>query len=241
MTTATGSQVLTGVDGPVGASRIAWRRARSFNPLSGNRSALGVLFAPWVWPVELLNVAASASRIRRLQGASMTLHDGRPARADPGALVLAIGVFFAFVIAVVTAALPLAEALPISDPSLAAVAALCILCGPLLANLAYVVVKLIRLPELRTLNRRRDELADQSGRTVLVMNSFVRSGRPGEGRQLLEQLRAEWAESETTVILTPANPALAAYYIANAAVPDSMHWRRLRIPPCATANVDISQ
>lgn len=165
----------------------------------------------------------------------MTLHDGRPARPDLGALVLAIGVFFAFVMAVVTAALPLAEALPISDPSLAAVAALCILCGPLLANLAYVVIKLIRIPELRTLNRRRDELAAQSGRPVLVMSSFVRSDRPGEGRRLLDQLRTEWAGSNSTVILNPANQDLAGYYLANGAVPDATHWRRLRIPPCAAA------
>lgn len=240
MTTATASTVATGVSGPIEASRIAWRRARSFNPLSGNRSWLGVLFAPWVWPVELLNVATSASRVRRLGGASMTLHDGRPARPDPRALALAILVLVAFVTVVVTAALPLAEALPIGDPSLAAIAALCFLCGPLLAHLVYSVIKLVRVPELRTLNRRRNELATRTGWPVLVMSSFVRSERAGEGRQLLDQLRAEWAASTTTVILNPANQALAAYYIANGAVPDAKTWHRLRIPPCAAADAAVN-
>lgn len=229
MTTATASTVATGVGGPVEASRIAWRRARSFNPLSGNRSRLGVLFAPWVWPVELLNVATSASRVRRLGGASMTLHDGRPARPDPGALALAVAVLVLFVTVVVTAALPLAEALPIGDPSLAAVAALCILCSPLLVHLVYSVIKLVHVPELRTLNRRRDKLAAQTGRPVLVMTSFVRSERPGEGQQLLARLRAEWAASTTTVILNPANQALAGYYISNGAVHEGLSWRLLRI------------
>lgn len=227
MTTATASTVATGIGGPVEASRIAWRRARSFNLLSGNRSWLGVLFAPWVWPVELLNVATSASRVRRLGGASMTLHDGRPARTDPGALALAIAALALFVTAIVTAALPLAETLPIGDPSLAAVAALCILCGPLLANLGYSIVKLVRAPELRTLHRRRDELAAQTGRPVLVMSSFVRSERPGEGRQLLRQLRIEWSASHTSVVLSPANRALADYYAAQGSMGDGSTWRRL--------------
>lgn len=229
MTTATASTVATGVGGPIEASRIAWRRARSFNPLSGNRSRLGVLFAPWLWPVELLNVATSASRIRRLAGASMTLHDGQPARPDPRALTLAVTVLLAFMTAVVTAALPLAEALPIGDPSVAAIAALGVLCGPLLAHLVYSVIKLIRVPQLRTLNSRRRELAARTEQPVLVMSAFVRSHRPGEGRQLLDQLRAEWAVSTTTVILNPANQALAQYYISNGAVHESLSWRLLRI------------
>lgn len=228
MTTATTSTVATGVGGPIEASRIAWRRARSFNPLSGNRSWFGVLFAPWVWPIELLNVATSASRVRRLAGASMTLHDGQPARPDPRALTLAIAVLLAFITAVVTAALPLAEALPIGDPSLAAVAALGILCGPLLTSLVYLIIKLVRVPELRTLNSRRNELAIQTGRPVLVMSSFVRSHQPGEGRQLLEQLRGEWQTSSTTVLLNPANRALADYYLANGADVDGLSWQRLR-------------
>lgn len=231
MTTATASTVATGVGGLIEASRIAWRRARSFNPLSGNRSWLGVLFAPWVWPVELLNVATSASRVRRLGGASMTLHDGRPARPDPRALALAILVLVAFVTVVVTAALPLAEALPIGDPSLAAIAALCILCGPLLAHLVYSVTKLVRVPELRSMNRRRDELVAQTGRPVLVMSSFVRAHQPGEGRQLLDQLRAEWRTSRAVVVLNPANYAVAAYYTSNGAVVDAVSWRCLRIDP----------
>lgn len=229
MSAPTGSKVLTGVGGPIEASRIAWRRARSFNLLSGNRSRLGVLVAPWIWPVELLHVASTASRLRRLAGASMTLHDGRPARPNPLVLMLAVAVLLTIITAVVTAAVPLAAALPIGSPSLAAIAALGILTGPLLAHLLYSIVKLIRVPELRILNRRRYEIETETGRPVLIMTSFVRSERPGEGWQLLEQLQPAWETSRIIVILNPANQALASYYKSHGAVQVGSSWKLLRL------------
>jgi hypothetical protein len=212
---------------PVEASRIAWRRARSFNLLSGNRSAFGVLLAPWVWVVELANVATNASRIRRLGGASMTLHDGRSARPSPGLLALTLAVTVTYCIVVVGLAVPLAGVLPIRNENVAAAVTLSILCGPLLVHLAFLIYKLARSPELRTLNRRRTELATQTGRPTLAMTSFVRAGVPGEGRQLLERLRTEWVSSSTTVILNPANRALAEYYLTQGAEIDVRSWKRL--------------
>lgn len=129
---------------PVEASRIAWRRARSFNLLSGNRSAFGVLLAPWVWVVELANVATNASRIRRLGGASMTLHDGRSARPSPGLLALTLAVTVTYCIVVVGLAVPLAGVLPIRNENVAAAVTLSILCGPLLVHLAFLIYKLAR-------------------------------------------------------------------------------------------------
>ena len=232
MTTAVQPRVLSGAGGPVEASRIAWRRARSFNVFSGNRSAFGVLFAPWVWVVELANVATNASRIRRLGGASMTLHDGRPTRPDPGLLVMALMVMAIYCTGIVGLAVPLADALPIRNGNVAAAASLLILCGPLLVNLTFLILKLARTPELRTLNRRRAELAAQTGRPTLAMTSFVRSSLRGEGSELLERLQTEWAGSSTTVILNPANCALAEYYLTHGAEIDGRSWRRLAFAPC---------
>lgn len=227
MSTAVRPRVLSGAGGPVEASRIAWRRARSFNLLSGNRSAFGVLLAPWVWVVELANVATNASRIRRLGGASMALHDGRSARPSPGLLAVALAVTVTYCIVVVGLAVPLAGVLPIRNENVAAAVTLSILCGPLLVHLAFLIYKLARSPELRTLNRRRTELATQTGRSTLAMTSFVRAGVPGEGRQLLERLRTEWVSSSTTVILNPANRALAEYYLTQGAEIDGRSWKRL--------------
>jgi hypothetical protein len=221
--TALHPAVLTGAGGPVEASRIAWRRARSFNLLSGNRAAAGVLLAPWLWPIDLLTVAISAPRIRRQGGASMTLYDGQRTRPDPRILMMALVAvtsYFAVLYAV-------AEVLPIRNAELASGIGLLVAFGPILVQLAYLLVKVARTPELRTLNRRRTELARLTGHPTLVMSSFVRSTQRGEGRQLLTDLRAEWASSPTTVILNPANRALADYYIDNGAVVDGPSWRRL--------------
>ena len=228
--TALHPTVLTGAGGAVEASRIAWRRARSFNVLSGNRGAGGAVLAPWLWPIELLTVAISAKRIRRLGGASMALYDGRSARPDPRVLVMAlvaVAVYFAVGFA---AAMAVAEALPVGSAELAANIGLLVAFGPVLIHLAYLLFKIARTPELRTLNRRRTEIATLTGRPTLVMSSFVRSGRRGEGRQLLASLRADWASAATTVILNPANRALATYYVDNGAVVDGPSWRRLLFP-----------
>lgn len=234
MSTAVQSGVLFGVGGPIEASRIAWRRARSFNMLSGNRSAFGVLLAPWLWVVELLSVAANARRIRRLGGASVTLHDGRAVRPDLDVLLVAITALGGYCGAMVMLAEFFVRAMPISDPATATAAALLILFGPLLAQLAYLIYRIARTPELRTLNRRRAELAAQTGGPTVVVSSLVRSSRPGEGHQLLEGLRRDWASTGTIAILNPANRALANYYIAHGATPDESTWRRLRFGP-ATA------
>ena len=228
MSTAVQPGVLSGVGGPIEASRIAWRRARSFNMLSGNRSAFGVLLAPWLWVVELLSVAANARRIRRLDGASVTLHDGRAVRPHLGVLLVAVTALAGYCGAMIVLIQFLVHAMPISDPVTAAAAALLILYGPLLAHLAYLIQRMARTPELRTLNRRRAEIAAQTGRPTVVMSSFVRSSRPGEGHQLLEGLCRDWANTRTIAILNPKNRALADYYIAHGATPDESTWRRLR-------------
>jgi hypothetical protein len=226
--TALQRTVLTGAGGVSEGSRIAWRRARSFNLLSGNRSAAGVLLAPWLWPVELLTVAISASRIRRLGGASMALHDGRPARPDPRLLVLALLVVVLYAAAIATVAVTLASVLPIGDPDVALGVGLLVAFGPLFAEITHRLYKVARTPELRTLNRRRTELAARSGHPTMAMSSFVRSDRPGEGRRLLQELRTEWSWSSTTVILNPANHALARYYLSQGAECDGPSWERLR-------------
>jgi hypothetical protein len=125
----------------------------------------------------------------------------------------------------------LADVLPIRNVNVAAAASLLILCGPLLVHLTFLILKLACTPELRTLNRRRAELAAQTGRPTLAMTCFVRSGLRGEGGQLLERLQTEWAGSSTTVILNPANRALAEYYLAQGAEIDGRSWRRLIFPP----------
>lgn len=225
--TALHTMVLTGAGGPAEASRIAWRRARSFNVFSGNRRAAGVLLAPWLWPFELLTVAVSAKRIRRLGGASMALYDGRPTRPDPQVLVLALVAVALYFAVPFGAAMAIAEALPIGSAEVASATCLLVAFGPMLIQFGYLLFKIARTPELRTLNSRRAELVKLTGRPTLVMSSFVRSGRRGEGRQLLASLRAEWASAATTVILNPANRALATYYVDNGAVVDGPSWRRL--------------
>lgn len=227
-------RVLSGAGGAVEASRIAWRRARSFNVFSGARSVFGLLLAPWVWVVEIVNVATNASRIRRLDGASMTLHDGRPTRPDPGLLVLALTVMAIYCTSIVGLTVPLADVLPIRNGNVASAASLMILCGPLLTHLTFLILKLARSPELRTLSQRRAELAAHSEQPILAMTSFVHSGIPGEGRRLLERLQTEWAGTSTIVILNPANLTLAEYYISQGAVIDGHSWKRVAYLPKGT-------
>lgn len=237
MTAALQPVVLTGAGGPAEASRIAWRRARSFNLLSGNRSAAGVLIAPWLWPIELLTVAISAGRIRRLGGASMALHDGRPTRPDARLLVLALPVLVLYAAALEVVVVTVAAVLSIRDPDIGLGVGVLVGLGPLLAELTHRLLKVARTPELRTLNRRRKELADLAGNPVLAMSSLVRSDQPGEGQRLLRNLKTEWSGSSTTVILNPANHALARYYLSQGAECDGASWKRLRFPgnPAVTA------
>lgn len=237
--TALQTTVLTGAGGPAEASRISWRRARSFNLLSGNRSAAGVLLAPWLWPIELLTVAISASRIQRLGGASTALHDGRPARPDARLLVLALPVVVLYAAALEVIVVSLATVLPIRDPDIALGVGVLVGFGPLFAELAHRLLKVTRTPELRTLNRRRNELADLAGNPVLAMSSFVRSDRPGEGQRLLRNLQIEWSHSSTTVILNPANYALARYYLSQGAEYDGASWKRLRFP-ASSVGLDLA-
>ncbi len=220
------------------AARIAWRRSRSFNFLQpGSPNRAGALIAPWLWPVELFGVALEAPRIRRLGGASMTLTGATRGRADPVILVAAATVYLLCVVVLIAvggaAAIALAEITGIGAAQ-ATVLALLAFLAPLLLEATRRVVHLLRHHENRTIGRRRRELAQATGRPVLIMTAFVRA-RPGEGAALLSALRPEWDKDGVTVILNPANKKLVGYYRCGGAVPDAATWRRLAIPPGQTA------
>lgn len=220
------------------AARIAWQRARSFNflqPSAPNRS--GAAIAPWLWPVELLAVARESPRIRRLGSASMTLTGLTRGRADPVILLAAAAAYLLFVMAVIIAgsatAITLArftgmELVP------AAVLGLVIPLAPLLIEVARRVVHVLRHPENRTIRRRRRQLAQITGGSVVIMTAFVRA-HPGEGAALLTAMRHEWDREHVTVVLNPANKELAGYYRRHGAVLDAATWRRQSIPPGPTA------
>lgn len=215
--------------GPVEAARIGWRRARSFNVLNrGVRSRAGALVAVWLWPLETLLVAASGDAVRRLGGASMTLTDGARPRVSPPvmltAVLLLLGEFAALLAVAVAVTLTLLGWLP---PGWAVAAAVAVVAAPLLVELVARVVRVLRSPEVRSLARRRRELA-ASGVPVYVMSSFVRSGRPGEGSRLLEALHAEWRRAGAVVLFNPANEGLADYYATQGAVPDGPTRRVMR-------------
>ena len=220
------------------AACIAWRRARSFNFLQpGAPNRAGALIAPWLWPVELFGVAVEAPRIRRLGGASMTLTGATRGRAGPVILVSAAAVYLLSVVVLIVvggaAAIALAEFTGIGAAQATVIALLAFL-APLLFEVTRRVAHVLRHQENRTIGRRRRELADATGRPVLIMTAFVRA-RPGEGAALLSALRPEWDQDGVTVILNPANQMLVGYYRCRGAVPDAATWRRLTIPPGQTA------
>lgn len=220
------------------AAGIAWRRASRFNFLQpGGPSRAGALIAPWLWPVELFGVALEAPRIRRLGGASMTLTGATRGRADPVILVAAAAVYLLSVVVLIAvggaAAIALAEFTGIGAAQATVIALLAFL-APLLFEAIRRVVHILRHQENRTIGRRRRELAQATGRPVLIMTAFVRA-RPGEGAALLSALRLEWDGDGVTVILNPANKKLVGYYRCRGAVLDAATWRRLTIPPGQTA------
>jgi hypothetical protein len=105
--------------------------------------------------------------------------------------------------------------------------------APLLIEVARRVVHVLRHPENRTIVRRRRQLAQITGGSVVIMTAFVRA-HPGEGAALLTAMRHEWDREHVTVILNPANKELAGYYRRHGAVLDAATWRRLSIPPGPT-------
>lgn len=216
--------------GPVEVLRIGWRRARSFNVLNpGARSWTGVLIAPWVWPLDALVVGVTSGKVRRRAGASLTLTGGTSLQVQWLALLAAVAVTLAYLAVMLAVSVPLALVLlgPLS-PGWAAVAALAIVCGPLLVELSARVLRLLRSPQVRSLPGRRRELAESTGAPVFVMSFLVRSNREGEGSRLLEVLREEWQETGAVVLLNPANEAVADYYAAHGAVPDGDDRRVMR-------------
>ncbi|GGM09562.1 hypothetical protein [Nakamurella endophytica] len=208
--------------GPIEAARIGWRRARSFNLLNrGAHSWTGALIAAWLWPFETMIVALNWGRLRRLDGASMTLTDGTSPRMSRPVVLTAVALLLAQLAVVVAVALPLTVALlgPLSA-SWAAVGALVIVTAPLLLELGVRLTRLARSPEVRSLSARQRELAAGSGAPVFVMSAFVRA-RAGEGSRLLRALQEEWQRTGAVVLFNPANEAVAAYYQRHGAVADS--------------------
>lgn len=215
---------------PVEVLRIGWRRARSFNVLNpGARSWTGVLIAPWVWPLDTLVVAITSGNLRRRAGASMTLTGATSPQVQRPALLAAVALMVGSLAVMLAVAVPLALVLvgPLSS-GWAAVVALAIVCGPMLVELAVRVLRLLFSPQVRSLPARRRELAAATGAPVFVMSSLVRSNREGEGSQLLQVLREEWQATGAVVLLNPANEAVADYYAAHGAVPDSADRQVMR-------------
>lgn len=224
----------TGAGTVAQAGRIAWHRARSFNFLQpGPPTRIGALVAPWLWPIELFGIARESPRIRRLGGASMTLTGAVRGHADPTILLAAAVAYLLFMVMLVvaggTAAIALVRASAMGIGPATAVS-LGTLLAPLLIEVTRRVVNVMRHPENRTILRRRRQLAQITGRPVVIMTAFVRA-HPGEGAALLDAMRREWDQNQVTVILNPANKELVRYYQRHGATPDASTWRRLSIAP----------
>lgn len=222
-------QLTIGVTTVRHAAAIAWRRARSFNALQpGPPTAVGVLLAPWLWPIELLGVAIESPRIHYLAGASATLTGGPQGRRSARLLIGVLGILIGIGIIVGAAlTLTLRILLGVTDPATAELIALLLLTGPLLVEIARRVAKL-RHQEVRGLGRRRRSLTAISGRPVQIMTSVVRT-QPGEGAALLSAVGRRARTDDAVVIFNPANPHLAAYYQRHGARPDGTSWRRMII------------
>src|SRR6478752_2056590 len=223
-----------GAGGVVHAARIAWRRARSFNILQpGPPTRAGALLGPWLWPFELLGVAHEAPRIRRLSGASVTLTGAARGRPDPAIFAAAAAAYLAFLALLIVAGTALSTVIHRFTGVAAATATLLALIGlfvPLLTEVGRRVIRVLRHPENRGMHRRRRELAERTGRPVLIMTALVRTA-PGEGAALLAALRTEWNRDDVIVILNPANKSLVDYYERQGAVVDGDSWRRMTIHP----------
>jgi len=154
-----------------------------------------------------------------LGGASMTLTGATRGRADPVILVAAAAAYLVFMVVLIVAGSAAAIAL-----------ALVALLAPLLTEATRRVAHVLRHPENRTIARERRQLAQITGRPVVIMTAFVRT-HAGEGAALLAALRREWDQGQITVILNPANEELVDYYLRHGAVLDAVTWRRLTIPP----------
>ena len=227
---ATPDTVAAGVGaGPVEATLIGWRRARSFNVFNrGARSWTGALMAGWLWPMETLVVAASGGNVRRLDGASMTVSGGARPRLRPAVMltagVLLLAWFAVMLVVTVPLALTLVRFLPLTW---AVAAALTIVMAPLLVEVVARLVRLLRSPEVRSLSARRRELAAY-GAPAYVMSCFVRSRRPGDGARLLQALQREWRLAGAVVLFNPANEVVAVYYADHGALPDGPTRRVMR-------------
>jgi hypothetical protein len=195
------------------AARIAWHRARAFS-MVGRVPGLGVVIAPWLWPIHLAGVAAQGDQIRHRKTASMALSDGGPHRAHRPAMVLAATTLLVqFILLVTISSVVAVLLLPLIGPTWAGPVAVLVVASPLILEWGIGgVVRLIRNRESLTLNRRRRELAKQG--PAYVMTSFVRSPRhdtKGEGHILLAVMRTEWLTQRAVVIFYPAG-ALTRYY-----------------------------
>lgn len=223
------------------AGRIAWQRARSFNFLQPSApTRTGALIAPWLWPIELIGVAREAPRIRRLDGASMTLTGATRGRANRVILLTAVAAYLLFAVVLIVAGGAAAIALARftgMEIAAATVLGLVTVMAPLLIEVTRRVVHVLGHPENRTILRRRRQLAQHTGRPVVIMTAFVRT-HPGQGAALLAAMRREWDQDQVTVILNPANQELVGYYQRHGAVPDAATWRRLSIPPRRRPGID---
>lgn len=189
------------------AARVAMHRTRRMT-LLGNVPLVGHLVVPWLWPLHLAIVGATAGHIRHTPDASLSFCDGTPARRQPGCRALAalsLGLWLALAAG---ASLGL-FAQGHDGAGWALVALLC--AAPVIELLGLIEFALLN-PEWLTLKRERRHRG--IGRPTIVLTTLVsrRDGHDFAGR-LIRQEFPQWHALGAAVIGYPSSKALVSYYV----------------------------
>jgi len=211
------------------ATSIAWDRALAFSWTGHRVQVLAKFMAVLLWPFQLATVGGQGSRIRRIEGASLAVNDGKRQRVHWPTVVVAVTAIVAELALILSAGSGLALVLlPLLPPTLAAVLGLLVVVAPLLVEVIGGMTTVLSDTESLMLNRRRDELS-QLG-PAATMSALVRSSRApaGAGRRLLAVLIPEWQQQQLVVVFLPATAPLVSYYAQQGAVLDDGARRRMK-------------
>lgn len=176
--------------------------------LLGSLPVVGRLVVPWLWPLHLSIVGATAGHIRHTPDASLSFCDGTPARRQPGCwavAVLSLGLWLAL-----AAAGPLG--LFEGGHDLAGWTLLIVLCAAPVVELLGLFEFVLLNPEWLTLKRERRHRALQ-GPTIVLTTLVSRVDGGDFAGKLMRMEFAHWHAVGATVIGYPGSKALISYYI----------------------------
>lgn len=186
-------------------ARVALHRTRRLTVL-GDIPVLGLLVVPWLWPLHLVIVGATAGNIRQTPDASLSYYDGNQPAPVRSCWVVAVLAFAGWLTAL-SGAFAVGSA---QDPSAVRIV-ITVALLPALVELLALLEFAVMNPEWVTIKRRQSR---SDGRTTLVLTSLV-SRRDGHdfAARLIAAMYPRWQADDVVIIGYPASKALISYYV----------------------------